>query len=38
VGKSLGQVLERLAKMNGKALIDERRRKFLEMGRKGLAA
>ncbi len=38
VGKSLGQVLERLAKLTGKALIDDRRRKFLEMGRKGLAA
>jgi len=37
VGKSLGQVIDRLAKMNAKALIEERRRKFLEMGRKGLA-
>jgi acetyl-CoA carboxylase carboxyl transferase subunit alpha len=38
VGKSLRQVLDRLAKMDGKALIAERRRKFLDMGRKGLAA
>jgi acetyl-CoA carboxylase carboxyl transferase subunit alpha len=38
VGKSLRQVLDRLAKMEGAALVAERRRKFLDMGRKGLAA
>jgi acetyl-CoA carboxylase carboxyl transferase subunit alpha len=38
VGKSLKQVLDRLAKMEGAALVAERRRKFLDMGRKGLAA
>jgi acetyl-CoA carboxylase carboxyl transferase subunit alpha len=38
VGKSLAQILDKLAKMSGKALIDDRRRKFLDLGRKGLAA
>ena len=38
VGRAMGEVLDRLATMDGPALIAERRRKFLEMGRKGLAA
>ncbi len=38
VGRALGEVLERLVKSDGATLIAERRRKFLEMGRKGLAA
>jgi len=38
VGNSLAEMLDRLAKMKGPALVAERRKKFLEMGRKGLAA
>ncbi len=38
VGRAMGEVLDRLATIDGPALIAERRRKFLEMGRKGLAA
>jgi acetyl-CoA carboxylase carboxyl transferase subunit alpha len=38
VGNSLAEMLDRLAKMKGPALVADRRKKFLEMGRKGLAA
>ncbi|WP_209427021.1 acetyl-CoA carboxylase carboxyltransferase subunit alpha [Pararhodobacter sp. SW119] len=38
VDRALNEVLERLVKKDAPALIADRRRKFLEMGRKGLAA
>jgi acetyl-CoA carboxylase carboxyl transferase subunit alpha len=38
VGKALAEVLDRLSRKDSAALIADRRRKFLEMGRKGLAA
>lgn len=38
VGKAIGQMLKDLKKKDGKALVQDRRKKFLGMGSKGLAA
>jgi acetyl-CoA carboxylase carboxyl transferase subunit alpha len=38
VGKSIEAMLKELDGKDGKMLVQERRTKFLEMGRKGLAA
>ena len=38
VGKQIEALLEQLTKMDGPTLIKERRRKYLELGNKGLAA
>ena len=38
VGKALGEMIDDLSKMDGAALIKDRRSKYLELGSKGLAA
>ncbi|MCL4148292.1 UNVERIFIED_CONTAM: hypothetical protein GTU68_040216 [Idotea baltica] len=38
VGKALGEMIDDLSKMDGAALIKDRRTKYLELGSKGLAA
>ena len=38
VGKAIGEMLDELSGMDGPALVQDRRRKFLDIGSKGLAA
>jgi acetyl-CoA carboxylase carboxyl transferase subunit alpha len=38
VGAKISQMLEQLSKMDGPALVSERRKKYLELGKQGLAA